>query len=1160
MDRTIRIKLRKLLVELYEDSRKIRQIISDADLNAGRINLGGSADNIWHDVLTEAEKVSKVDQLIETIRADIPESGAKLDALLGKRSVEPKAEKVVDDTSDEPIPTPLTTPPLARLIPIDRPRPLRLNELEEQLLSTLFAQATKLTILSEFTDGRTATRVLLVRPTARDGVDELPAVVKLGPAELIAPEWEATQRNVLDRLPGFAPVRGEPVLLADAEGVRRGALRYEQVGNGVFAVESLARYSKDASVQNLWQVMHERLFPQLGTLWRMTQTWAPVSFQQRYDRILPVNLEVEADAGAQGYPTFLDARYLVTATAAGLPSLQPGAVVRLEGFVVTECSADGRELTLDLPQQAEPGMAYRLRVQRTTNDPPCAVGTPFPAIVGQVRTTRQILLQGYLQGHLGAQIDLTQPTLPLPDQSTVPNPLLALPTLLARTHEGRLATIHGDLNLRNILIDPAVGTAHIIDCAAAHQDHVLHDLLRLERDILTDLAAQIFFQAGLPATAVVHFYRQLHCATRGAAQDPGHFALPTDLALALEKLFVMLVTVRQAARDFLATPGDWSEYTTGLIIHLLGALKFRDLENPPPGQQPKAIAFWAAATLLGLLDDLKRGDERHCRAIALRFFDITAATAAAAGTRGVTLSPTPEASTKGSDPSSTLESLPAKGLEPPTTADLAPTERRLDVAAPEQATVGRAFALAVAVRQNDSPPLAIAELPKVHSGPAQLEWPAAEPFVRLRVQVVAPDCDIEGDDSYTFKLYRNLDSVVYYFSLIPKTTGRLTIIVRLYQGDDFLSSAPAYTTVREQVVGEVPIQLQSSTTVAMKQGAAHQSEPSGQPLAGRSPIKILFLAANPLDMVRLQIGEEMRAIDQALRQAEHRSFDLQLGAAVRVEDLQELLLRHQPDILHFSGHGAATNEIILHNAQGNSTAVAGAALGRLFRVLKDNLRCIVLNACYTADNAAGLAQVIDCVVGIEEVISDNASIQFATAFYRALGYGRTVQEAFDLGQVQIELAGLGEAEALHLEGMNAGQIRFAGEQATDATAAPPINEQTPNVASEPLPHQPTVQTGALPSVTKRPLSTQAKMQLAIAMLACPSMANRQTRDVIINDLPDAIKGNIKRNDADRADVINILTTVTNYATGLEDLISLIRFYEGESIGMEALDRLFVTLG
>jgi hypothetical protein len=426
--------------------------------------------------------------------------------------------------------------------------------------------------------------------------------------------------------------------------------------------------------------------------------------------------------------------------------------------------------------------------------------------------------------------------------------------------------------------------------------------------------------------------------------------------------------------------------------------------------------------------------------------------------------------------------------------------------------------------------------------------------VRVRTQVTAPECEIVGEDSYSFKLYRGFDSVVYYFSLIPKKTGRLTIIVRLYQETDFLGSTQAQTTVSEQVVGEVPLQLQSSQPVTVKQVAEKQSGSTAGRTADGTPIKILFLAANPLDTVRLSIDEEVRAIQQTLRQADYRIFDVQLGPAVRIEDLQALLLQHRPDILHFSGHGTETSALIFHTAQGNSVQVRGATLGQLFQILKDNLRCVVLNACYTAELAEGLAGVIDCVVGIENAITDSAALQFTTAFYRALGYGRSVQEAFALGRVQIDLAGLGDAAALHLTGANAGQLRFVNGQETDKSVtplAPVASTREPVVMAATAPGN----VGSPPTIAKRQFSFAAKTQLAEALLACPTMANRQKRETVINDLPDAIKSNIQRSDTDRFDVVNLITTVLNYANGLDELLAIIRYYEGDSVGMQSVDQL-----
>ena len=56
------------------------------------------------------------------------------------------------------------------------------------------------------------------------------------------------------------------------------------------------------------------------------------------------------------------------------------------------------------------------------------------------------------------------------------------------------------------------------------------------------------------------------------------------------------------------------------------------------------------------------------------------------------------------------------------------------------------------------------------------------------------------------------------------------------------------------------------------------------------------------------------------------------------------------------------------------------------------------------------AQHIDAVVGMTTAVGDLAAVNFATAFYRALGFGRSVKTAFDLGCSEIDLANLNEQD------------------------------------------------------------------------------------------------------------------------------------------------------
>src|SRR3989442_15233489 len=103
--------------------------------------------------------------------------------------------------------------------------------------------------------------------------------------------------------------------------------------------------------------------------------------------------------------------------------------------------------------------------------------------------------------------------------------------------------------------------------------------------------------------------------------------------------------------------------------------------------------------------------------------------------------------------------------------------------------------------------------------------------------------------------------------------------------------------------------------------------------AGRPKIKALFLAANPRSTNRLAIDEEMHAIEQKLRAAEHRAALVFRSAwAVRPDDLLQLLNQHQPHIVHFSGHGSGKGLSLVGN-DGRDNLGTTRALKMLFATL-----------------------------------------------------------------------------------------------------------------------------------------------------------------------------------------------------------------------------------
>jgi WD40 repeat protein len=178
-------------------------------------------------------------------------------------------------------------------------------------------------------------------------------------------------------------------------------------------------------------------------------------------------------------------------------------------------------------------------------------------------------------------------------------------------------------------------------------------------------------------------------------------------------------------------------------------------------------------------------------------------------------------------------------------------------------------------------------------------------------------------------------------------------------------------------------------------------------------IKVLFLAANPLTKTTLALDEEIRAIDAALHGARHcKRFKLLQHWAVHLEDLSGLLLRHEPQIVQFSGHGEKSGALALVADGGQAKEVPPEALAGLFRVLRDNVRLVVLNACYSEAQAQAIVQEIDCAVGTTDEITDDHAIAFAAEFYRAVAAGRSVQKAFDLALVRLVGEGVANANQL----------------------------------------------------------------------------------------------------------------------------------------------------
>ena len=186
------------------------------------------------------------------------------------------------------------------------------------------------------------------------------------------------------------------------------------------------------------------------------------------------------------------------------------------------------------------------------------------------------------------------------------------------------------------------------------------------------------------------------------------------------------------------------------------------------------------------------------------------------------------------------------------------------------------------------------------------------------------------------------------------------------------------------------------------------------PRSDPKPKRILILAANPIETDRLRIDEEMRLIKERLSESgPGREYAVEAEWAVRATDLSKFLMQHEPVIVHFSGHGSPTGDIVLEDELGKATPLAINRLANLFEILKGSTQCVVLNACYSQEKAKILASYVGCVVGMEKSIGDTSALRFAAGFYRGVAFGRDYHEAFRLGCNEIDLAALPDASVPH---------------------------------------------------------------------------------------------------------------------------------------------------
>lgn len=479
---------------------------------------------------------------------------------------------------------------------VENPKRIPLPPSAEAILTEMFASYQRVVVKDDFSAlGYSGSWVIRVHLLKEGTAPELPAVAKISSRSLIEKEWLAYQHCVQNQWPGIATGRGQPVIHDEWAG-----LCYPLMGGGLFRVKSLREYCLEAKVSDVTFVLRKRLFQIMKErILRPSIVEFEYPLRASYDAALPVNLLIETLS--HDHDENLVSRSVTPEVIiANHNPLKCGNRVRVQGFIITKVDLRHRTVTLNLP--AKKSNRYRLRLRLTEQqkiDPSLGVGDLMPPIEGIVIETRQSRFSDELKT-LWPAFNAAGERVTLPDGTELPNPLCAIPAILDETRNLNFNCIHGDLNLENVLVDSQVRDVRLIDFAEARRDHVLHDFLRLETEVITKVLPVALSEADLPLELIHTFYQQLHCATFHFSGRGTHQLLHQ----ALEKPFAILTEIRQAAREGFYKQEEFSEYYQVLLLYLVSTLRFKNLDS-----QAKQLAFWGAATIQQLLQQGSPCDE-----------------------------------------------------------------------------------------------------------------------------------------------------------------------------------------------------------------------------------------------------------------------------------------------------------------------------------------------------------------------------------------------------------------------------------------------------------------------------------------------------------------------------------------------------------------------
>lgn len=207
-----------------------------------------------------------------------------------------------------------------------------------------------------------------------------------------------------------------------------------------------------------------------------------------------------------------------------------------------------------------------------------------------------------------------------------------------------------------------------------------------------------------------------------------------------------------------------------------------------------------------------------------------------------------------------------------------------------------------------------------------------------------------------------------------------------------------------------------------------------------------MLSSSPDPDEPIAVDKEFNHLREKLASSEvGRLVELDYWPDVRLDQVASRLYANRAQVLHFSGHATENGELVMRDHNGEPSVCGPDGMARLLRSFRDQLRCVVLVACYSDELGVRVSDAIDVVIGMRVEVDDEAAVLFVATFYEALAFGKSVAAAFEVAAAVMDAfePGTGDPVLRVRDGVDAEQIFLASREAVPASVPSTPNPVLP---------------------------------------------------------------------------------------------------------------------